>query len=177
MAYTRKSALPRFLPCYSQGICSLIGAFRSPLKMLSHFELSDFRCDGLYSQIRSAALLALLFAGHLLVNWHLSQPVQNATHFSLSGFRCDGLYSQIRAVALLALLFAGHLLVNWRLSQSAQNALAFFAVGLSPYHPAKIAYAPCKHGICHFCGMALLNAYAHYTIPFGGVCKIGKILS
>ena len=123
MAYTRKSALSRSSPCYPQGICSFIGALRSPLKMLSNFELS--------------------------------------------GFRCDGLYSQIRAVALLALLFAGHLLVNWRLSQSAQNALAFFAVGLSPYHPAKIAYALCKHGICHFCGMHC-SMLTHIIPCFGG---------
>ena len=36
--------------------------------------------------------------------------------------------------------------------------------GLSPYHTIKISYALCKHGICAFYCMALLNAYAHYTI-------------
>ena len=154
MAYTRKSALPRFLPCYSQGICKAT-PFAVGLS-LRWLVLANPRCCAPRPAIRRA----------------FAKP-----RLSLSGFRCDGLYSQIRAAALLALLLAGHLLVNWRLSQSAQNALAFFAVGLSPYHPAKIAYALCKHGICHFCGMALLNAYAHYTIPFGGVCKIGKILS
>ena len=79
----------------------------------------------------------------------------------------------LSAVALPALLSQGICSLIGAFSQCISPGLhfavrskccAFFTVGLSPYHPAKIAYALCKHGICHFCGMALLNAYAHYTI-------------
>ena len=56
---------------------------------------------------------------------------------------------------------------DWRISQSVQNADAFFTVGLSPYHPAKIAYALCKHGICHFCGMHC-SMLTHIIPCFGG---------
>ena len=49
--------------------------------------------------------------------------------------------------------------------QCISKIIDFLDVRASHYHTIKISYALCKHGICAFYCMALLNAYAHYTTP------------